>query len=542
MGIEDKYQPQQYGRTMITTDQREINIGNVREVLLDAYTRHLANRARINYLIEYERGNQPLQRAKTIRPEINVEVIDNIASEIVEFKTSYKWGNKITYKQRSNMDASDNDAEVDNTGINAINEMLNEENTFSEDVRLGYFVETTGVGYQMVDIKREVTGVSVFELVTLNPLTSFVVYDNTVFHRPLMGVTYVSDDSGNMHFTCITAEQRFEIFNLSKFDGQQDSVVFGDRNGEMNPLHKVPIVEFIRSYDRMGCFERQISAMDALNIMESDFCNNVAQDTQSLWWGDNLDLPPIRDENGNITGYQMPRSGGWFLTDSSENKKASVQALVIPTQYDGILSNIKFQRDVIKQRCFTPIQASAGGGSTGTAMSMSAGWENGEIQAQKEESLMIKGKTEIARLILTAIQESPYTPKNSAALKLKISDIQPNILRDRNYDMSVKANTLATLVNNGIDFRHAIEIIKLFPDTTLVYNDSKPSIALYYAAKEAAIARAQTGNGEGLDVDAEGTVKTDRTMQDGSDQTSNSPFLGGSDTTTGGGHGKGVTK
>lgn len=542
MGVEDKYRPQNYGRIRITTDQRRITERNVREVLMTAYNDHLLNRQRINFLIEYERGNQPLQREKKIRPEINVEVIDNLASEIVEFKTSYKWGNKITYKQRGNFDISDNDTEMDNTGISEINEMLNEEDSFSKDAELGYYVETCGVGYQMVDIKRNVDGVSVFDLVTLNPLNTFVVYDNTVFHRPLMGVTYVSDDNGNIHFTCITDEQRFEILNLNKFDGREESVVFGERNGEMNPMHMVPIAEFIRSNDRMGCFERQISSMDALNILESDFCNNVAQDTQSLWWGDNLDLPPIYDENGKITGYQMPRSGGWFLTDSSENKKASVQPLVINTQYEGILSNVKYQRDVIKQRCFVPILATAGGGSTGTAMSMSSGWETAEVQAQKEESYMQKGKMMIAKLILAAIRESTETPKDSAAVKLKISDIQPSILRDRNYDMSVKANTLATLVNNGIDFRHAIEIIKLFPDTTLVYNDSKPSIELYYEAKKAAISRAQSGESGGSEIDAEGMVKTDRTMQDSSDQITNSPILGGMNATTGGRNGAGVTK
>ena len=47
MGIEDRFQPQQYGRVRITTDKREITTGNVREVLLDAYTQHLSNRNRI---------------------------------------------------------------------------------------------------------------------------------------------------------------------------------------------------------------------------------------------------------------------------------------------------------------------------------------------------------------------------------------------------------------------------------------------------------------------------------------------------------------
>lgn len=534
----------QYGRILITTDEKYITKENVRRVLLDAYTVHLMNRERINFLIKYERGDQPLQRKKVIRHDIDIICTDSLPNEIVEFKTGYKWGNPITYKQRSIYDANESDSKVDNSGIAEINEMLNEEDVFSADAELGYFVETCGVGYQLVDIKRNVDCTAVFDIVTLNPMNTFVVYDNSVHHRPLMGVTYVTDNSGNTHFTCMTDSQRFQITNLSKFDGEneEDGMVFGWRNGEKNPFEMVNIVEFIRSSDRMGCFERQISAIDALNILESDFCNNVAQDTQALWWGDNLDLPEKYDSDGNVVGYNVPKSGGWILTESGENKKASVQALVIATQYDGILSNIKYQRDIIKQRCFVPIMASAGGGSTGTAMSMSSGWENAEVQAQKEEAYMRRGKMQIARLILKAIQESTDTPEDSKALHLNISDIQPSILRDRNYDMATKANTLATLLNNGIDPKHAIETIKLFPDTNLVYEDSQEYLDLYFEAKRAAISRAQSGESGDMKIDDDGTVETKTGSQDSSMQASNSPFIGGTATSTGGRHGAGVTK
>ena len=285
--------------------------------------------------------------------------------------------------------------------------------------------------------------------------------------------------------------------------------------------------------------------MDNVNILVSDFVNNVAQDTQALWWGDNLDLPEEKDDDGNVIGYQIPRSGGWILTASGEQKKASVEPLVIQTQYEGILNNIKYRRDVIKQKCCVPIQASAGGGSTGTAMSMSSGWDTAEVQAQKESALMVRGKMEIASLILIAAKESTSTPEDSEVLNLKISDIQPNIMRDRNYDMATKANTLAVLMNSGVAPEHAFAVVKLFSDVNLVVNDSKPYIELYYKAKEAAIARTQAGEKTAGDVsvDEDGNVKQEKTgLQDASMQASNSPITGGLETSTGGNHGAGVKK
>ena len=39
---------------------------------------------------------------------------------------------------------------------------------------------------------------------------------------------------------------------------------FMQHSGEINPLKMIPIVEFNRATDRTGCFERQISDMNAL--------------------------------------------------------------------------------------------------------------------------------------------------------------------------------------------------------------------------------------------------------------------------------------
>lgn len=547
MGVEDRWQSQKYGRIKIITDVRAITLDNVISVLKEAYAVHLLNRSRIKYLIEFDRGNQPRDYTKTIRPDIDADVQDNLAAEITEFKTSYKWGNPITYKQRATFDTEENKADSDNEGIAVINEMLNEEHAFREDAELAYYVETCGIGFQMVDIKRNVKYVSVFDLKTLSPLNTFVVHDNTISHKPLMGVTYVYSENGDMHFTCVTDDRVYQILNLARIEngqltGERD-YVFGIRNGEMNPLHKVNIVEFERSYDRMGCWERQESELKNLNHLISDFTNNVEQDTQSLWWGDNLELPEKKDEEGNVTGYQIPRSGGWILTSSGEQKKASVQPLVIQIQYASILNNIRYRRDVIKQKCCVPVQASVGGGSTGTAMSMASGWDTAEIQAAKEESFVQAGKMAILELILTAVRESTDTPKDSPVLKLNYSDIQPNILRDRNYDMATKANTLATLMNCGIAPEHAIECVKLFSDVNRVINDSQPYLDLYYDAKKAAIARTQSGEGSGINVDEDGQVRQEKTgLQDTSMQASNSPITGARETKTGGRNGKNVTK
>lgn len=533
--ISENFKPQLNGRVRIIADVSEITPDNVIKVLQDAYNVHLANRVHMEYLIKYEKGEQPLKRKKTIRKDIDVNVVDNLANEITNFRVSYKWGNKITFGQRSNK--SGNTADTDNDAISQFNEMLESEHFASKIVEALTPMEIAGIGFMLVDIKRDYEeGGSVFDIVPLDPLTTFVVYDNTVYHRPLMGVIYSEHDNGDVVYTAFTKDRRYEILNLTQFTEKGKEKIErrwteGNRSGELNPMKAVNIVEFSRSYDRTGCFERQIPAMDAINILESDLVNDVAQNTQAIWWMNDADFPT--DEKGNVI---KPKSGQWIqtYTGKGENKKPLIQPLVITTDYEGILNDIKFQRDIVKQKANCPVAMTTGGGSTGTATSMSNGWEAAETSAAMETEVVKAKLLDVAKLAITAVKESTDTPKGCIIKKLSPADVQVNVMRKKNYDLATKANTFATLISHGVHPRHALIAIEAFPDTTLVYNDSKENIDKYLEALWA-----KNNNTSDTSEGGENAVKDveSSSNQDSSMQSTNSPIIGGSDTSTGGNNG-----
>lgn len=533
--ISENFKPQLNGRVRIIADVSEITPDNVIKVLQDAYNVHLANRAHMEYLIKYEKGEQPLRRKKIIRKDIDVNVVDNLANEITNFRVSYKWGNKITFGQRSNK--SGNTADTDNDAISQFNEMLESEHFASKIVEALTPMEIAGIGFMLVDIKRDYEeGGSVFDIVPLDPLTTFVVYDNTVYHRPLMGVIYSEHDNGDVVYTAFTKDRRYEILNLTQFTekGKEKTErrwTEGDRSGELNPMKAVNIVEFSRSYDRTGCFERQIPAMDAINILESDLVNDVAQNTQAIWWMNDADFPT--DEKGNVI---KPKSGQWIqtYTGKGENKKPLIQPLVITTDYEGILNDIKFQRDIVKQKANCPVAMTTGGGSTGTATSMSNGWEAAETSAAMETEVVKAKLLDVAKLAITAVKESTDTPKDCIIKKLSPADVQVNVMRKKNYDLATKANTFATLISHGVHPRHALIAIEAFPDTTLVYNDSKENIDKYLEALWV-----KNNNTSDTSEGGENAVKDveNSSNQDSSMQSTNSPIIGGSGTSTGGNNG-----
>ena len=298
------------GRRRIYTDAVEITEDNIFEELSNAVIKFCKPQEEIKFLLDYEKGIQPLKREKKIRSDIDIKVSDNVANQVVEFKLGYNWGNPIIYVQRGNTDLNNSTEEENSkqdTAVSMLNAMNDCEFAFAKDQDLARYVEITGIGFQMVDVKPIYDGLSAFDLVTLNPLSTFCIYRNTAKQEKIAGVTFRTLENGNTYYTVFTPKKRFEIENLVKVvNGEKKSEWnFLQRSGERNPFGKVPIVEFNRAADRTGVFERQISDMDALNIEVSDFANSVAQTTQEVFFGVGFDLP--KDGNGKTRFRVYPR-------------------------------------------------------------------------------------------------------------------------------------------------------------------------------------------------------------------------------------------
>lgn len=454
------------GRRKIYTNFKAITRENIIDVLKKAYSQHRQNAYDMQFLIDYERGIQPLKRPKTVRKDINIQITSSLPNYIKEFNIGYNWGSPVMLVQRGNKELHGTDSNIDDLGISALNEQLkNIENIGYKDQCMAEFVEIVGIGHKMVDIKtdfpeslREPYTGSLVEDYDLDSRYAFCVYYNGPSKKKLLGATYIEDD-GKLYFTCTTDKWRFEIEDWKIVEQQ------------INPLGMVNIVEFERLPDRTGCFERKIPEIDALNILESDFANDVSQRTQEMWWGDNIDFK--EDENGNPI---KPKSGDWILTFSSEGKVAKIQPL--SSNFDGgsTLSAIGDTRTKILQDCYVPIQySSSGGGSTGTATDMSSGWSATELMAQRKQQVTERGKREELELILRAIRQVPtrILPAGSPIRSVHSADLEMKFLRSRNYDMSIKANTFATYFNCGVHPRHILQLLDSFQDVEQTYLDSK---------------------------------------------------------------------
>lgn len=502
------------GRKKIYTDYSEITADNIIEVLGKSYAKHRMNVSEINFLIDYERGIQPLKREKKIRSDIDVRVNSNLANYVKEFKLGYNWSDPIMLVQRGDKEMHATNATIDDSGISGLNEMLcNGENIAYKDQSMGEFVEICGVGYKMVDIKTDFSNPvlkdekfveSLVNVYSLDSRYAFCVYHNGPGEKKLMGVSF-RKSGGKNYFTCFTDKWRFEII-AGKVIRQ-----------EKNPMEAVPIVEYERSFDRTGCFERELSKMDALNILLSDFTNDVSQRTQEMWWGDNIDFK--KDEK---TGETIkPKSGDWILTYSADGKVAKIAPLSSSFDTSGTLAAIKNLRTEIFQDCKVPIQYdSSGGGSTGIATDMSSGWSATELDARREQQMTERGKREELKLILKAITFVPENvlPMGHPIRNVHITDVNFHFNRRRNYDLINKANFVAQMINLGFNGRHVLKEAEVFPDVEQVWNDSKEIVEAIQQSKISSTTAQK---------DDENVDTNERLAADNGDQISNSPILDG---------------
>jgi SPP1 family phage portal protein len=480
------------GRKVIYTDVPYVTSENIIPILQKAMPTFTQNAADCDYLLKYEAGEQPLQRkkAKEYRKDIDFENVDNVANEVTEFKLGFVWGNPITLVQRGEKDSGD---ENEALAIALLNECYETDGNKSKTQQLARFIEICGIGYTLVDVNMDYEdGDSYFNVNVLDPRWAFVIHSSYYSdHRPMIAVTFRKDEIGNFYFTCYTKEYRFEILNLAKFIGKKpvdepmearkwnDTKRWGEneRSGEKNPLGMIPIIEWKRSHDYMGCFERQIDEMNSLNLMWSDLLNDVDQNCQAIWHGNDIEFPV--DENGDT---QKPQSNDWIVTHTSQDGKTPfVKPLAVEYNYSGMLENYQYARSRILEKCHIPSRTD-GNNSTGLATSQAAGWEDAENDACKEQNVIETCKMLEVRAVLAATKKSPYVPSDSPLLDLRYGDCQPNVKRQKTYEMVTKSTTFGNLVSHGIDGLHALKAINLFEDVNQVYADSKELIEKYQSS------------------------------------------------------------
>ena len=438
-----------FGRTVITNDEVEITDSNIIDILDKAMAAHTKNRSEIQYLWDYYCGKQPiLYREKKVRPEICNRIVENRANEIVSFKVGYLCGEPIQYIGRNGSDSV-------SKAISELNEMMFSENKASQDKRIAEWQGICGTAYRLVlpDIRKGEDDAP-FELYTLDPRDSFVVYSNEVGSKPILGVKYCVTDDNDIICSVYSDKHYWKI-----------------KNGKIiesigNKLGMIPIIEYPANNARLGAFEIVLPLLDAINNVSSNRMDGIEQFIQAF----------VKFVNCDITSedFEKLKDLGAIKVKSADGMSADVDIVTNELNQMQTQTLVDYLYQTVLTICGMPSMSngSTSDSSNNGAVILKNGWQGAETRAKDSELMFKEAEQKVLRIVLCIIRNTRGLSNDLYALRLK--DISLQFTR-RNYEnIQSKSQVLVSMLQqNKIHPRLAFESSGLFVDPERAYSVSK---------------------------------------------------------------------
>jgi hypothetical protein len=164
---------------------------------------------------------------------------------------------------------------------------------------------------------------------------------------------------------------------------------------------------------------------------------------------------------------------------------------------------------------------------------LSSGWTAAEAVAKADMDYVIPFFEYRNRLALIACKKNTI-PKGKREeykplLELSASDIEVAAIRQKTFDMATKVNSLATMIQNFVDPRVAMETVGLFPNLEEAVEESEKNMRKYQknllkedkeTQKIAPDTLVEGRNGEVEELSTQNAPDKEKTMEDSSDQIS----------------------
>lgn len=436
-----------FGRKKITSDADLVTDENIVYELNQALSDHNFNRSQIDYLWKYYCGDQPiLSRVKDVRPEICNKIVENRANEIVSFKVGYLCGEPIQYVGRTS-------GEVVSKGISSLNDMMLSENKATQDKEVVEWQMICGTAYRLVLPRKNFNiDLSPFEMYTLDPRDSFVVYSNDIGSHPIFGVKYRYTKTEGWIYSVYSPDRYWKIHNNEIVESANHALGY------------IPIFEYPANRARLGAFEIVLPLLDMMNNIESNRMDGMEQTIQAF----------IKFVNCDITeeDFLKLKNLGAIKVKSSDGLNADVDVVKNDLNQD--------QSQTLKDDCYNAVLTICGmpnrnGGSstsdTGAAVMLRDGWSLAEARAKDSELMFKRSEQDMLKLVLRIIRDTPGLDNN--VYKLKLRDIAMQFTR-RNYEnIQSKSQVLTTMLQNEkIHPRLAFEHCGMFSDAEDAYSIS----------------------------------------------------------------------
>lgn len=437
-----------FGRRVLYTDVTEITADNVASVVQNVFPDHVANVEEINYLYNYYKGKQPiLERVKKVREDINSKVVTNYANEIVSFKVGYLLNSPFQYVALTDK----------NDEVNILNSYMYQVGKQAQDQEVIEWNHICGTAYRYVEANEpsEVEkGDSPFDLYTLDPRTTAIIYSSTFKKKRMAAITYTISSETNTvrNFVIYTKDK---IFTFAE-DTEKKTV--SGLVEKPNTLGEIPVFEYPANNARLGAFEIVLPLLDAINRINSNDVDAGDTQIQSFLKFINCDLD--NDALDNLAAY------GAIKIKSIDGAPADVDTVKTDYSYDG--ANITKQdiHNAILTICGMPVMGNGSSISANNgAILIQNGWSQAEARAKSSETMFKGSERTMLELVFKICRTISKDNVN-----LRISDVDCKSTRTNYENVQVKAQVLCEMLNTPrVHPKLAFEACGLFSDPENAY-------------------------------------------------------------------------
>lgn len=369
--------------------------------------------------------------------------------------------------------------------IALLNEYMFTQDKATQDKDLAECFFICGTGYRMV-LPTENESDSVicpFEIDTLDPQFTAVVYSRGFSKKPVMSIQQVEQSDDSVLYCIYTPNKYFEV----KVANALTDTKLTDDNIIKEKEHiigYIPVVEYAANTARIGAFELVMSLLDEINNVESNRIDGIEQFVQAF----------MKFINVRITEEQFDelKELGAISFKSDSNCPADIDIVSSELNQQQVQTVVDHLYQMVLIICSMPDRNGTNRttGDTGQAVILRDGWSAAAAASKDVEAMFKKSEKAFLKIVLKIIKDFEET-------EIRLSDIDIKFIPNKTDNLLTKTQALLTMLEAGINPQIAIAKSGLFGDPEQVYLDSLPYLRNKWKTKEEANADNLLKNGKG---------------------------------------------
>lgn len=382
------------------------------KILIDHHSKSLH---RYEVLQNYYKGKTIIFDRKKDEHKANNKLVFDYAGYIIDVLQGLFVGKPISYTP----------AEGAEKYMEEMQKILDANDEQDENTELAKMMGINGRGYEIVYV-NENKEICFNEI---KPQNMIFVYDNKIKPEPLFAVYLPDADT-------VGENKKQFIYAYTK----KENIVYSTENGGMveiertpNIFGEVPVIEFMNNDEGIGDYERVLTLIDEVNVLQSDTSNDFEESTDAilLLYGmlnaDADDIERIKKDRILLLDSMSGQSAGWLTKEINDTALQSYKK----TLDEAIHKFAKVPN--LSDENFA-------GNISGEAMKFKL-FATNQIIAQKQ------------RKFKTALTQRLYLITKVMQLKAQTTgdykDIQVNFNENTPYNELDNANLVKTLIDAG---------------------------------------------------------------------------------------------